>query len=636
MNLKKSLMGVFLSIAIIFGGFAAYMISQLSMLNNGTSEITTQWMPRVRIAKQLALDLANIRVALRNHVIASTAQEKAEVKQALDDQLTNLLARLKSYEPLISGDEDRQRYQALKADVEAFVALVPEAIEMSNTKPIGETADYLKKVTSPAAAKATAASDAAVKANDEGSQQSAKAAAAAYVFARNASLVLMGIVTVLLGACVWFIDRRVSKPISAITTSMEKLANGDTASAIPYSGRTDEIGSIAGAVEVFRKAAVAKLEAEREIEENRSDAEKRRLAQERMDRERAEQMATATSGLAKGLSRLSSGDLTFRLTDAFASDFEPLRNDFNDSVTQLAQTLRSVAESVYSIKNGSAEISTGAADLSKRTEKQAAALEETAGALDQITANITTSSRRAEEARSVAVKANDFAKRSGDVVADAVNAMGRIESSAEQISSIIGVIDEIAFQTNLLALNAGVEAARAGEAGKGFAVVAQEVRELAQRSATAAKEIKALIQVSSTEVSSGVKLVSETGVALKSIGEYIVHINEHMEAIAIASREQSIGLGEVNTAVNQMDQTTQQNAAMVEQSSAAAASLASEATSLDGLISRFSLGEARSDAQALRQVARRMDEAAPSVSGKRSARSSQQDAEVPEKVWAEF
>jgi methyl-accepting chemotaxis protein len=227
---------------------------------------------------------------------------------------------------------------------------------------------------------------------------------------------------------------------------------------------------------------------------------------------------------------------------------------------------------------------------SAETEQQAASLEETAAALDQITVNVANSSKRADEARTVAVLANESAAQSGRVVANAVDAMQKIEQSSNQVSNIIGVIDEIAFQTNLLALNAGVEAARAGDAGKGFAVVAQEVRELAQRSAQAAKEIKDLIRNSSVEVQNGVKLVSETGAALKTIEGYIVTVNQHMDSIATSAKEQSVGLGEVNTAVNQMDQVTQQNAAMVEETSAAGASLASESGRLRELISQFQLG----------------------------------------------
>jgi methyl-accepting chemotaxis protein len=299
----------------------------------------------------------------------------------------------------------------------------------------------------------------------------------------------------------------------------------------------------------------------------------------------------AVTTIGAALTRLAQGDLSFSIEQPFAPDFEGLRNTMNEALSQMRNTLGDVAHSTDQIDTGTREISQSAEDLSKRTEQQAASLEETAAALDQITVNVSNAAKRAEEARHAAATASENAERSGKVVADAVGAMSRIESSSNQISNIIGVIDEIAFQTNLLALNAGVEAARAGEAGKGFAVVAQEVRELAQRSAQAAKEIKGLIRNSSEEVSTGVKLVSETGEALRTIQQNIVAVNDHMEAITSSAKEQATGLSEVNSAVNQMDQVTQQNAAMVEETNAASATLAQETARLRELIEGFQLGE---------------------------------------------
>ncbi|MEA1844617.1 methyl-accepting chemotaxis protein [Agrobacterium tumefaciens] len=298
----------------------------------------------------------------------------------------------------------------------------------------------------------------------------------------------------------------------------------------------------------------------------------------------------AVNTIAEALNKLAQGDLSFCVDRPFAPDFEGLRNTMNDAISQMRDTLSDVARSTDQIDTGTREISQSAEDLSKRTEQQAASLEETAAALDQITVNVSNAAKRAEEARHAAATASGNAERSGKVVADAVGAMSRIESSSNQISNIIGVIDEIAFQTNLLALNAGVEAARAGEAGKGFAVVAQEVRELAQRSAQAAKEIKGLIRNSSEEVSTGVKLVSDTGEALRTIQQNIVAVNDHMEAITSSAKEQATGLSEVNSAVNQMDQVTQQNAAMVEETNAASATLAQETARLRDLIEMFQLG----------------------------------------------
>lgn len=379
-------------------------------------------------------------------------------------------------------------------------------------------------------------------------------------------------------------------PVQKMSATMGVLAAGDYSADVAGTDRRDEVGTMAKAVQVFKDNGLRALQLEEEARTSRTESEAERERVEQADRLRAQQMAQATSGLADGLKHLSTGDLTFRLNEPFASDFEALRSDFNTAVSQLSDSLGSVADATGSIDNGAREISQSADDLSKRTEQQAASLEETAAALDEITANVSSSSKRTEEARHLAIEANKSARHSGEVVSNAVTAMHRIEQSSNQISNIIGVIDEIAFQTNLLALNAGVEAARAGEAGKGFAVVAQEVRELAQRSAQAAKEIKELIRNSSDEVSTGVKLVQETGQALKIIEDQVVTINNQLDAIAISTKEQSVGLAEVNTAVNQMDQVTQQNAAMVEESTAASAALAGEVQRLREIISGFQVG----------------------------------------------
>ncbi|KQR77684.1 methyl-accepting chemotaxis protein [Rhizobium sp. Leaf341] len=410
--------------------------------------------------------------------------------------------------------------------------------------------------------------------------------------ARTISLAINAAIILILVASAIILVRSVGHPIRRMTQAMRQLAAGQTDIDLGHATRKDEIGEMAGAVEVFRQSAISnkRLEQEAEAARAHAEAERERLTAE-AEASARERMQQATSGLATGLRRLAAGDLGFQLDQAFAPDFEALRHDLNGAIAQLSATLLAVAEATTQIDTGTREISQSTDDLSRRTEQQAASLEETAAALDEITVNVTNSSKRAEEARSVAVQANTSAGQSGKVVADAVDAMQKIEQSSSQVANIIGVIDEIAFQTNLLALNAGVEAARAGEAGKGFAVVAQEVRELAQRSAKAAKEIKDLIRISSVEVQGGVKLVSETGEALKTIEGYIVTINQHMDAIATSAREQSVGLSEVNTAVNQMDQVTQQNAAMVEESNAASATLAGEAERLRDLISRFQFGD---------------------------------------------
>jgi len=406
-------------------------------------------------------------------------------------------------------------------------------------------------------------------------------------------------------------------PLRQIARRMTALADGDTASIVPYEGRKDEIGIMAHAVAHFRQAAIEKRQLESEQEFNRANAERQRLAdQAAAEAEADRRLSETTKALAEGLKRLSDGDMRCEINEAFAPQFETLRSDFNTSVSQLRDALSAVSGLADEVNSGSAEISHAASDLAKRTEQQAASLEETAAALEEITSNVVSTTSRTKDARSVVLDARARAERSSEVVTNAVDAMKKIQESSRQIGQIIGVIDEIAFQTNLLALNAGVEAARAGDAGKGFAVVAQEVRELAQRSAGAAKEIKQLVSNSAIAVNEGVKLVNETGSGLSEIDHLVRAASEHMDAIAIAAQEQATGLAEVNRAVNHMDQATQQNAAMVEEMNAAGVGLASESVQLNELLSRFEIG---ADGQQLRQVAMAMRETAPMTNARRIA-----------------
>lgn len=317
----------------------------------------------------------------------------------------------------------------------------------------------------------------------------------------------------------------------------------------------------------------------------------RRAEQARMAAEAAQ--ARLVGALAEQLSRLSDGDLRAAIEQEMEGAHQAVKADFNGAVTSLRTALEQVLAAVTALRGGSDEISQASDDLSRRTEQQAASLEETAAALDQITATVQRSAEGARQAASVASKAHTEAGRSGEVMRRAVAAMDGISRRSSEISDIVGVIDEIAFQTNLLALNAGVEAARAGDAGRGFAVVASEVRALAQRSASAAKEIKTLISESGRQVGAGVALVGDTGQALERIAAQIERLTLIAEEIAASSQEQSSGLQQVNIAVNQMDQVTQQNAAMVEQSTAASHALASDAVELDRMMGQFALDDVR-------------------------------------------
>jgi len=361
------------------------------------------------------------------------------------------------------------------------------------------------------------------------------------------------------------LGRQLARPVVRLTGVMDDLAKGQLDVAIPDGGRGDELGRMSQAVEVFRTAAIAKAA---------SDAEQQRTMAE----------------VGSALGQLADADLTARL-HGFGPGYAALEQDFNRAVDQLSEALQAVRNCSSGIGTGANEISHASDDLSRRTEQQAASLEETAAAMDQITAMVRESAAGTAQANDVVATTKSEAQAGGSVVRQAVEAMDAIDRASHEISDIISVIDGIAFQTNLLALNAGVEAARAGDAGRGFAVVASEVRALAQRSADAARDVKTRITSSAGHVGRGVTLVGETGRALERIVGRIEEIGALVSTSAAAAAQQASGLQQVNIAVSDMDGVTQQNAAMVEESTAAARALSAEADELVRQVARFRLVE---------------------------------------------
>jgi methyl-accepting chemotaxis protein len=402
------------------------------------------------------------------------------------------------------------------------------------------------------------------------------------------SLGILGALTLAgIGLGVYVAQAGIASPLTRLHRRMVSLAEGNTKDEIEGRDRRDEIGQMASAVAVFLDNAIERARLQAQAETDRSLTESERLQRETQKTAEAANLQKAVQALGDGLKRLADGDLVTHIDLQFVDGLDALRQDFNHSLEKLNDAMRAVGSNARAISSGANEIRSSADELSKRTEQQAASVEETAAALEEITTTVKDAAKRAEEASQLVARTRAGAEKSGEIVRNAVNAMHQIEQSSVEIGNIIGVIDDIAFQTNLLALNAGVEAARAGEAGKGFAVVAQEVRELAQRSANAAKEIKSLITASGAHVQTGVSLVGDTGKALDAIVSEVQEINQHVHAIAEAAREQSAGLQEINTAVNSMDHGTQQNAAMVEESTAASHALATEAASLASLLGQF-------------------------------------------------
>jgi len=363
-------------------------------------------------------------------------------------------------------------------------------------------------------------------------------------------------------------------PLKSIDTSITEIADGDYSHSDAYTARGDDIGRIS-----------------RHLEQLKSQLKKGREAEAARIATQDEQKAVVVK-LADHLHGLAEGNLNKTIKTPFPDSYEQLRLNFNEMVTQMRTIISTAADNSASIQEGAKNISQSSDELSQRTESQAATLEQTAAALDELTASVRSAADGARSVEKIVSEARDEAHNSGEVVQNAVTAMTEIEQSSSHISQIISVIDDIAFQTNLLALNAGVEAARAGEAGRGFAVVASEVRALAQRSSDAAMEIKTLIGSSSQQVERGVDLVGKAGGALNSIVERVGHISSLISEIAEGAAEQSTGLAEINTGMIQLDKVTQQNAAMVEEATAASHMLESDAGKLGQLVRHFNVGTA--------------------------------------------
>jgi methyl-accepting chemotaxis protein len=413
------------------------------------------------------------------------------------------------------------------------------------------------------------------------------------------------LVTTALGIAVAaMIMRKLLNPLVATTAALNGLAAGRRDIQIKGADRKDEMGDLARAFARFKEQADERVAGE-DAAARRAEMEKERERNAALQAAALHAQQAISTEIGQGLSNLANGDLTYRITHDFPAGYEQLKDDFNSAMVSLEAAIATIAASGQAIRVDTSDVSRAAQDLSMRAEQQAASLEETAAAIGHITGNIRRTAEGAGTARKLTDEAKTRAEQSGVVVEEAISAMAGIESASRQISGIIGVIDEIAFQTNLLALNAGVEAARAGESGRGFAVVALEVRNLAQRSASAAKEIKTLISATTDQVSRGVDLVSRSGEALKSIMGQVGDLAVIVRSISTATDEQATGISEVNIAIGQMDQMTQQNAAIAEESTAASVGLFDKADVLAQQIGRFRIDAGATSSRTVSKAMRR-------------------------------
>jgi methyl-accepting chemotaxis protein len=591
LSISRKLTGAFAGLILILAGANALVLHQLRAIQQ-VVDANVRSTERAAELRAVELGMLEMQNALRGFAIAGEPAFLKTYRQGsarIDEQLESFKAK---------ADEPAQaeRAAALRTEFDSWraaygepvIALAqdpatkPQAFDMLGRKSLGKLRAGLKAL------------------NAEQTRIQAAHAQAQRSAIGMATLVMIGAglaAVVFAGLMAWLLSRAVAAPIIGMTAVMRKLAQGDHSVTPPGIGRGDEIGSMAEAVQCFRDAALDKLRLEQEGVDQRRETESERARVAAGEAQAAHAQAEVVKAVGQGLEMLAAGELTFRIATAFPADYEKLRHDFNGAIGQLQDTLTIINEAAVGVQSSTSEIGAASEDLARRTERQAASLEETAAALEEITVTVGRTAEGARNADRIVSTARADAEVSGDVVHQAVEAMGGIERSAGEIGQIIGVIDEIAFQTNLLALNAGVEAARAGESGKGFAVVAQEVRALAQRSADAAREIKALIQASGAHVAKGVDLVGRTGEALQRIVVQVGDIAGVISEIAASTQEQSNGLQQVNVAINEMDQMTQRNAAMVEESTAATQQLAGKSEELARMVGRFRIEDARGSAR---------------------------------------
>ncbi len=636
LSLKNKTRGIYAVLLLCFVLLGGLAIDRLAAVSYESEVMKTVWTPRMRAIDQLGQFAREYRISEGMRILSVDPEMAEQADADLKDNADAFDAKLAAYRKLLQSKESPAALEKIEDLWRNYRQANQEIIALAADNRPSEATDRFRNSSSRFYLLSDALHNLA-EANIAGSAERSAAAERISTQARIAMIAALAFVAALLFSAALFFELKVWRVLVSLAGVMQRLAHGDLTAEVVGASRKDEVGGMASAVKVFKDNGleVRRLEAETQAQALAADEERQRndealaLAQT--------QSALVVSSLAVALAALSRGDLTFRLTEEFAPEFRKLRDDFNAAMQQLQETTALIKASILGIRAGADEISQSAEDLSRRTEQQAANLEETAAALDQITSTVRRTADASAEASKVVLAATTDAERSGLVVRDAVSAMSVIEQSAQQISQIIGVIDEIAFQTNLLALNAGVEAARAGDAGRGFAVVASEVRALAQRSAAAAKEIKALISTSSGQVAAGVQLVGQAGQALQRILVNVGEINTLVAEFAGSATEQASSLHEVNSAIDQMDHGTQQNASMVEENTAASFALAAEAQQLADLIDRFETGAAAEPA-ARRKISARPPTALRPVPALRRVAGGRAEpmANLSDDGWEEF
>ncbi|MFO1148095.1 MAG: methyl-accepting chemotaxis protein [Alsobacter sp.] len=628
MSLRSLLLSALtcLTLAIaVMGGTALY--NQRALLFE-LRDTTTNWLPAIKGLSDGRYNAATYRATVYELITATDAKRRSELHEEATGNLREVTNGAAQYEPTITGPEEQALWNKAKEAWAAYLDADKKAQSMAEAGDAAGALAYFNQTAGVLFDKYATAVQADVDFNYRGSEKSAQTGEDTAHRGTLIAAVLLALGLLAGVGSSLFVLRRVVRPMRNITGAMATLAEGDLATEIPHLANADEIGEMAKAVQVFKDNAlrVRKLEEE----ERRAAGEKAAKAQVMSEvvaevgrvvqRAAAGDFTTrvavkpgepelrqlvdginqindvvdrATAELRQVLGAVAEGDLTRTVQSDYDGRLRELSDAVNETVRRLGTIVTTIQETAIEAANASVEINTGANDLARRTEQQASSLEETAATTEELAASVKSTASSSRQAVAYAQEARSVATEGGETVGRAVDAMTRIEQASTRITEITSVIEEIAFQTNLLALNAAVEAARAGDAGKGFAVVAAEVRTLAQRSSEAAKDIGGLIVRSTQEVSQGVTLVREAGQTLGRIVDASAKVSDTVNEISAASTEQANGIDEMSQAIAHMDNMTQQNAALAEQSSASSSSLAKQIETLNGLVAQFVVDDRR-------------------------------------------
>ncbi len=628
-------LGIALMLVMVVGSSFVLGGAKLSVAEASNQATVARLLTAANEALQaMRVTSRDIRLAQKAKVIPDLDAAAGQEMSKISELITQAIGLMDYPEDADRANKLLEQSQAYRDEVAKLAKLVSDELSMGlATTGISLNRQKLIDSLVGIADSAVALADEGVAGANERAAVTTAAADATIDQVIVVNMVLGALVLVVLAFSLFFILRSVAKPIRVITASMNTLAEGQLDEAIPYTARADEIGEMAAAVKVFQVNAIKVREL--------NDAEAIRTGQ---TRERAASMTQLMDGLAGAvnaaidgdftqrialsvpdqdlqavaknvndllatvdagvsetaevLAALAQTDLTHRMQGDYRGAFAKLKADTNAVVDNLSDVVGQLRHTSGGLKTATGEILAGANDLAERTTKQAAAIEETSAAMEQLSTTVIENAKRAEQASNKAQNVSETAAITGEVMTKSNAAMERISSSSAKISNIIGLIDDIAFQTNLLALNASVEAARAGDAGKGFAVVAVEVRRLAQSAASASSEVKVLIEQSAGEVTAGSKLVAEATQKLVDMLASVKESADLIKDISSASREQSNAIAEVSGAIRQMDEMTQHNAALVEETNAAIEQTESQANDLDSIVDRFVVDQRASGAAA--------------------------------------